>query len=79
MADAKRILELIEDTNVREDEYPAMLQWSRGFNAGLKVAAQIVRTEHLNSLARAGNLADLADAETAYGEWTEAERMYERG
>ena len=29
--------------------------------------------------AKAGNLADLADAETAYEGWTEAERMYERG
>ena len=49
----------------------------RGYRAGLKVAQQIVRSSHLNAMARAGRAADLADA--AYEGWTPAEVSFERG
>ena len=78
MIDPKRLIASLEEAGEFQS-LPGLETWERGYRAGLIVAAQIVRSADLTALAKAGNLADLADAETAYEGWTEAERMYERG
>ena len=76
MIDAQRLLTSLEEAENFEN-LPGLETWERGYRAGLKVAQQIVRSSHLNAMARAGRAADLADA--AYEGWTPAEVSFERG
>ena len=78
MIDPRRLIASLEEAGEFQS-LPGLETWERGYKAGLIVAAQIVRSADLTALAKAGNLADLADAEMGYGDWESAEVSFERG
>ena len=79
-----RIIASLEEA---ADKEPLEFNWDRGYHAGLKVARQIVREQHLTVLAFAGQVEALARAEgrfptvleraaslADFGDWQENER-----
>ena len=72
-----RIIASLEEA---ADKEPLESNWDRGYHAGLKVARQIVQSQHLNELVRGAQVEALASAQERaasladFADWQENER-----